>query len=141
MRLGIGLGMSSVARRGRGQAAAPTAANLVTRLRADSIVGVPKGATVSSWTDTVNSIVAGTTIGTPPTYSTNRINGKPPVKFVGQDGLSIAWPGALPTAVDTLIFLVFVCAATHQRRDRPKAVSNTNECVASVLKEACRPSW
>ena len=116
MRLGIGLGMSSVARRGRGQSAAPTAANIVTRFRADSIVGVSNGATVSSWTDTVNSIFAGTTIGTAPTYSTNRINGKPSVKFVGQGGHSIATPGALTTAVDTLAILVSVCTATHNKK-------------------------
>jgi hypothetical protein len=88
--------------------ALPLLGNIVSRFSADSMA-LANGANVTTWTDAVGGIVAGTTIGTAPTFQTNRLNSKPSVKFTG-GGLSIATPGALRTAIDSqecTVFCVF----------------------------------
>jgi hypothetical protein len=52
----------------------PFNGNLVARFDAAA-----PGATVSSWTDSVNRMVAGTTVGTAPVYAANVLNGLPSV--------------------------------------------------------------
>src|SRR5882762_1322629 len=82
--------------------ALPLLGNFVTRFSADAIPIQTNNSSLTSWTDSVNSIVAGTIVGTAPLYTTNRLNGKPSVKFNANGGLAIATPGAMKTAIDSL---------------------------------------
>lgn len=89
----------------------PLQANLVTRFSADAITPQSDNTSLSSWTDSVNGIVAGTQVGTLPLYRTNRVNGKPSVSFNSTGsfgGISIASPGALKTAIDSQVYTVFI---------------------------------
>lgn len=87
--------------------AIPALANLVTRFSADAITPQTDNTTLTSWTDSISSIVAGSTVGTGPKYRTNILNGKPSVRTSG-GGLSIATPGALKTAVDSQQSTTFI---------------------------------
>ena len=49
-------------------------------LSADNISGISDGSPVTSWVDPVSGL-AGTVVGTPPTYRTNVVNGLPAVRF------------------------------------------------------------
>jgi hypothetical protein len=115
MRLGLGLSLSSLALHGgakkSGPPTIPFASNLVAHFDA-ATPALSNGATVSSWTDSVNGIVAGTTVGTAPVYATNRINSLPSIQFGGAGGLEIASPGALKTVIDSLDYTVFIVFRT-----------------------------
>jgi|SRR5882724_156633 len=89
--------------------ALPQQANLVTRFSADSLA-LSNGASVTSWTDSINGIVAGTAVAMVPTFLTNAQGSKPAVRTVGTGGLSIATPGVLRTAVDAKEYTVFIAA-------------------------------
>jgi hypothetical protein len=90
--------------------ALPLQGNLVARFSADRLA-LANGANVTSWTDSVNGIVADTVSGTAPTFATNRVNSKPAVQF-SAGGLSISTPGALKTALDSLDYTVIVAFRT-----------------------------
>jgi hypothetical protein len=66
-------------------------------LRAGDITGLSDGASVSSWPDTSgnNNDASQATPANKPIYKTNRINGKPAIKFTGNTFLD---PGALGIA-------------------------------------------
>lgn len=90
--------------------AIPQSVNLVTRFSADSLA-LSNNANVTSWTDGINSIVAGTTVGIAPIFKTNRLGGKPSVQCSG-GGLSIASPGVLKTALDSSLYTVLIVFRT-----------------------------
>lgn len=88
----------------------PVQGSIVTHFDA-ATVAIANGATVTSWTDTVNGIVANSTVGTGPVYQTSSINSLPSVKFSG-GGLCIPTPGAMKTALDSGDFTVFIVYKT-----------------------------
>lgn len=96
---------------GRAATQLPLQANLVTHFDAATVAGT-NGSSVSSWTDSINGIVAGTQVGTLPTLATNRIHGLPSISFGGAGGLAIATPGVLKTAIDSQDFTVFIVFRT-----------------------------
>lgn len=89
----------------------PLLGNLVFKLSADSLA-LTNGANVTSWTDSQNGIVAGTVVGTGPTFQTNVLGTKPSVRFGGAGSLNIATPGALQTAVDSQTYTVMIVCKT-----------------------------
>jgi hypothetical protein len=99
---------------GLGPTPIPMLSNLVFKLSADSITGLANGANVpaSAWVDSQNGIVADTLSGTPPTFQTNQVGGKPSVRFGGNGNFSISAPGALKTAVDSQTYTVLIAAKT-----------------------------
>jgi hypothetical protein len=85
----------------------PAVGSLVTRFNAEAITPQSDNTTLTSWTDSINSVIAGTTLGTGPKYRTNRLNGKPSVQF-SAGALTIATPGAMKTAIDSQLNTVFI---------------------------------
>ena len=146
MRLALGLGLGHVPLGKANTVPAPTAipalANLVTRFSADSL-SLGNGANVTSWTDSINSIVAANaTSGERPTFATNRLNGKPSVQFPGAwptiKRLMIATPGALATAIDSKDFTVFIVFRTlgGNATSNPQAGLLTTDNAASLYLSA-----
>jgi hypothetical protein len=105
--------------RGSSQSSGPTQLPLQTNLVAhfDQASGVAtSGSNVTSWTDTINGIVAGTAVGSvPPTLTTSDsiFNGERSIRCNNGGGLSIATPGALKTAIDSTVYTVAIVFHTH----------------------------
>jgi len=89
--------------------ALPQSAHIIAHWAANSLA-LANNDPVTSWTDSVNSIVAAQSNGAKqPIFKTNIYGGRPSVRFDGSnDLLTIATPGALATALDTRTYSVMI---------------------------------
>lgn len=93
-------------RKGKASHVLPASANIVAHWSA-STLNLTDGASVPTWTDSVNGIVA-TASATNPIFKANIYGGNPVVRFAGTSNFAIATPGALQTAVDSQIYTVLI---------------------------------
>lgn len=80
----------------------------VTNLWDPLYIGAADGASITSWTDTIGGVI-GTTPSGKPTYRTNVVNGKPVVRFAGNQWFDLGRQSAFLNTLAGDNTLMFVC--------------------------------